>query len=348
MSNSKKNQTGIRLLLPALLCGIFPFSLPGKAQGNVSASYLSHPQSKAFIDEIVAENIYPRPALEQLLESASKQQSILDAIARPAEKTKSWAEYRAIFLTQDRIDKGIDFYKQYQSAFAQAEKKYGVPRQIILAIIGVETRYGQHKGNYRVIDSLATLAFDYPPRSPFFREELKQFLKLQAEAGINLSKVKGSYAGAMGYGQFISSSYRHYAVDFNNDGRIDLINTPEDAIGSVANYFKEHGWQNGAPITSVARYLQPSNDKQNALSDVINRDLKPQYTVAELRQRGLLADTDLDQQQKATAMQLNGSNGVEYWIGLQNFYVITRYNHSHLYAMAVFQLSEELKKRLNS
>lgn len=191
------------------------------------------------------------------------------------------------------------------------------------------------------------MAFDYPPRSPFFRNELKEFLKLKKEAGISLDEVKGSYAGAMGYGQFISSSYRHYAVDFDNDGQIDLINNPVDAIGSVANYFKHHGWKSGAPITSLARNMNAQTNN-TSLSSIVNKKLKPEHTIADLKQNGLLADINFNDQEKATAMLLQGKNGPEYWIGLHNFYVITRYNHSHLYAMAVFQLSEALKKQLKS
>ena len=319
--------------------------------GNESKdSYLDHPKAKAFIAEIAKEQSYPKEKLEALLASASKSQSILDAISRPAEKTKTWAEYRPIFLTQDRIDKGIEFYRQHEDTFKRAEQTFGVSRFVILAIIGVETRYGKHKGNYRVVDSLATLAFDYPPRSPFFRSELKHFLQLEQEAGIELMSAKGSYAGAMGFGQFISSSYRHYAVDFDNDGHRDLINNPVDAIGSVANYFKEHGWQQGKPVASLARFLG-DEEQQAQLDSVLSKGpkpQKPQLTIMEIKQAGLIADADYDDEEKATAMVFEGAEGTEYWIGLQNFYVITRYNHSPLYAMAVYQLSEELKKRLSS
>ena len=332
------------------LLGMFGL-LATTAHGNEQAgSYLDHPKAKAFIAEVSQEQSYPKAKLEALLASASKSQSILDAISRPAEKTKTWAEYRPIFLTQDRIDQGVEFYHQHADTFKRAEQTFGVSRFIILAIIGVETRYGKHKGNYRVVDALATLAFDYPPRSPFFRSELKHFLQLEQEAGIDLTSAKGSYAGAMGFGQFISSSYRHYAVDFDNDGHRDLINNPVDAIGSVANYFKEHGWQQGKPVTSLARFM--GNDEQQAQLDSVlskgPKPQKPQLTIMEIKQAGLLSDADYDDDEKASAMVFEGEEGPEYWIGLQNFYVITRYNHSPLYAMAVYQLSEELKKRLSS
>ncbi|WP_290577012.1 lytic murein transglycosylase B [Ketobacter sp.] len=319
------------------------------SEPQAAGYYLEHPAGKAFVAEVTGEQTYPKAKLEALLASAQKSQSILDAIARPAEKTKTWAEYRPIFLTQDRIDQGVAFYQQHQDTFLQAEQTFGVSRFMILAIMGVETRYGKHMGNYRVVDALATLAFDYPPRSRFFRSELKHFLHLEQEAGIDLMSAKGSYAGAMGYGQFISSSYRHYAVDFDNDGHRDLLNNPVDAIGSVANYFKRHGWQPGRPVASLARFLG-DEQQQAQLAKVISPGPKPQkpnLTILEIEQAGLVADAEFAGQEPATAMAFEGAEGVEYWIGLQNFYVITRYNHSPLYAMAVYQLSEELKQRLS-
>jgi len=317
---------------------------------DAPSDYLQNPKAKQFMAEINRENAYPADKLKLLLGSAQKMQSILDAISRPAEKTKSWAEYRPIFLTQDRIDKGVEFYHQHADTFQRAEQEFGVSRFIVLAIIGVETRYGNHKGNYRVVDALSTLAFDYPPRSAFFRSELKHFLQLENEAHIDLMTAKGSYAGAMGYGQFIASSYRNFAVDFDNDGHRDLINNPVDAIGSVANYFKQHGWKQGEPVASVARNLA-SEESSAALNKILQtgpKPTKPSLTILDIRNAGLMADTDYPDNAKAVALKLDGTAGPEYWIALQNFYVITRYNHSPLYAMAVYQLSEELKKRLSS
>ncbi len=356
MSQSETNRTPKSLSKPlrrmALLLTLGIFSQVAAASpapaSTTAPGYLSHPEAKKLVAEIEAEKSYPMDKLNTLLGSAEKSQSILDAIARPAEKTKTWAEYRPIFLTQDRVDKGVEFYQAHKDTFLRAEKEFGVSRYVILAIIGVETRYGKHKGNYRVIDALATLAFDYPPRAPFFRSELKHFLQLEQEAGIDLMSAKGSYAGAMGFGQFISSSYRHYAVDFDGDGHRDLINNPVDAIGSVANYFKQHGWKSGEPVASVARSLTDNDNP--ALDAVISqgpKPQKPQLTILDIKQAGLLADADYRDDEKATAMRFAGAEGTEYWIGLQNFYVITRYNHSPLYAMAVYQLSEELKQRLS-
>ena len=309
-------------------------------------NYLQHPLAKAFVDEVVAEGKFKRADIEALLASATRKDSILEAIARPAEKTKTWAEYRPIFLTQDRIDGGVEFAKKYADALAKAEQEFGVSRYIIMAIIGVETRYGKFKGNYRVVDSLATLAFDYPPRAPFFRNELKEFFHLQSEAHIDLMTATGSYAGAMGFPQFISSSYRNFAVDFDGDQHTDLINNPVDAIGSVANYFKQHGWNGEEPVVSLARYLG-DDDKEAALDAVVNQDLKPVLTVADLRRQGLEPDQAFNADALAIALKLEGADGIEYWIGLNNFYVITRYNRSPLYALAVYQLSEALRNRLN-
>lgn len=330
-----RTPTHLLLALSALLTG-----------QQAAASYLQHPQAKALIDEVVAEGHFKQADLEALLASAQRKDSILEAIARPAEKTKTWADYRPIFMTQDRLDGGIAFAREHAATLEKAEKEFGVSRYIILAIIGVETRYGKFKGNYRVIDSLATLAFDYPPRAPFFRSELKHFLHLQAEAKIDLMTAKGSYAGAMGYPQFISSSYRNFAVDFDGDQHIDLIDNPVDAIGSVASYFKAHGWNPDEPVISVARFLG-KDEQEAALDTVVNQDLKPVLTVADLRQHGLVPDQDYAADARATALRLDGADGIEYWIGLHNFYVITRYNHSPLYALAVYQLSEALRSKLN-
>ena len=310
-----------------------------------SANYLQHPLAKGFVDEVVAEGKFKRADVEALLASATRKDSILEAIARPAEKTKTWAEYRPIFVNDRSIDGGVAFYKTHAATLERAEKEYGVSRYIILAIIGVETRYGGNKGSFRVVDALATLAFDYPPRAPFFRSELKHFLHLKEEAHIDLMTATGSYAGAMGFPQFISSSYRNFAVDFDNDNHIDLINNPVDAIGSVANYFKQHGWDQTQPVASLARYMG-DDDKESSLDSVVNQDLTPVLTVEDLRKRGLEPDQDFDAKAKATALRLEGADGIEYWIALNNFYVITRYNRSPLYSLAVYQLSEALRAKL--
>ena len=336
----------LRWLLAVLIfAGGFPLATAQEQKPDQDyPSYADHPQAKAFIDEIVAEKILPRKQVAALMANARQQPDILEAIARPAEKTFTWGRYRKIFLTEDRITQGLSFYRQHKTTLQRAEQQFGVPIPIILAIIGVETRYGVHKGRYRVLDALTTLAFDYPPRAKFFRSELKQFLQLAQEANIDLMAAKGSYAGAMGFGQFISSSYRHYGVDFDQDQQIDLINNPVDAIGSVANYFKQHHWQPGAPVASIARLMGSADERR--LDLLVNLDLKPVHSIGDFIAAGLVPDQAPSADHLATGWRLEGENGIEYWLGFHNFYVITRYNHSHLYALAVYQLSEQIRQRI--
>ena len=314
-----------------LLLGCVIALLPAAVSAD---NYSEHPKAAAFIDLMVKKHGFQAAEVQAVLNSAERKQSILDAISRPAEKTKTWAQYRKIFLGTSRTEQGRIFLKDYAEPLAKAEQQFGVPKEIITAIIGVETRYGRHKGSYRVIDALATLGFDYPPRSQFFSKELENYLLLVKEQQFDVLQVKGSYAGAMGYGQFIPSSYRHYAIDYDGDGIVDIVNNPVDAIGSVANYFKMHKWQPQQPVT-VAATISDTVDRS-----VANQKLKPRLTVAELEDRGYLAASPIDSDQVATAMLLQGDNGEEAWLGLHNFYVITRYNHSELYAMSVYQLSE--------
>jgi membrane-bound lytic murein transglycosylase B len=265
-----------------------------------------------------------------------EKQSIIDAISKPAEKVLTWKEYRKIFLTDQRIKHGRRFMREHQGTFLRAEKFYGVPAHIIAAIIGVETFYGQRMGNYRVLDSLATLAFDYPPRASFFRQQLEEFLLLSKEEQQDEFELMGSYAGAMGFGQFIPSSYRAYAVDFDADGIRDIWTNPVDAIGSVANYLSEHHWRKGQTITTM---VSPENQ---AGKDLFGNKLKPYISVGQLTEKGAFQGIQLDNDAQVSPLLFNGGEGEEYWLGLYNFYVITRYNHSKLYAMAVYQLSREL------
>jgi membrane-bound lytic murein transglycosylase B len=302
-----------------------------------AADYSEHPEVKAFIAEMVSEHGFDEVFLQTQFDQAVRKQSILDAISRPAEKVKPWKDYRKIFITDTRIRQGREFLAKYKKPLQRAEQQFGVPKEIIAAIIGVETSYGRNKGRYRVIDSLSTLGFDYPPRSKFFRKQLKEYFLLVREQSFDPLAVKGSYAGAMGFGQFIPSSYRHYAVDFDDDGVVDIINNPVDAIGSVANYFKKHGWQPGAPVVSPAQAATEHN------AELAEAGLKPKYSVGEMRKQGFSINADYQDDWLGTLVKLDGDRGVEYWLGLKNFYVITRYNHSRMYAMAVFQLSERLQ-----
>lgn len=272
---------------------------------------------------------------QQLIDTAERQQSILDAISRPAEKTKAWYEYRKIFLTDRRIREGVTFWSTHETTLRSVAARTGIPAELMVAIIGVETYYGRITGSYRVIDALATLAFDYPRRSPFFTGELEQFLVLAWESGKDALALKGSYAGAMGYGQFMPSSYRAYARSYEGDGAPDIWDNPADAIASVGNYLQAHGWRSGEKVVvdGIADDPDPT---------VFEGGLKPKKTVATLALEGLVSTEPLDPTRLATPLRLEEEDGLRYWLGLQNFYVITRYNHSSMYAMAVWQLSQAI------
>jgi membrane-bound lytic murein transglycosylase B len=305
-------------------------------------TYHNNELTNQFVLEMVTEHGFDKAELDLWFSSATKKQSILDAISRPAEKRLTWAQYRKIFVTDSSINKGVAFWTEHDDLLKKVEQEFGVPAAVIVAVIGVETRYGQNKGSFRVIDALSTLGFDYPPRSKFFRKELKEFLLLAREQKQDPLALIGSYAGAMGYGQFIPSSYRAYAIDYNNDGFADIWNNTDDAIGSVANYFKVHGWKSNHEVAVRGRIAD------NFDESVINKSLKPTASVADLGQKGFTPVNTLSDTGNATAMRLQGEWGAEFWLGLHNFYVITRYNHSRLYAMAVWQLSQELAAQKKS
>jgi membrane-bound lytic murein transglycosylase B len=301
------------------------------------ADYSEHPDAKAFIDSLVQEHGFDAEFVRNALKSAERKESILAAISRPAEKTLNWAEYSKIFLTEQRIRYGKEFMQKHADTLSKAEAEFGVPKEIITAIIGVETRYGQNKGSFRVLDALATLGFDYEPRAEFFKKELVQMFLLAREQGFNVEDLKGSYAGAMGYGQFISSSYRHYAVDFDGDNVVDILNNPVDAIGSVANYFKKHRWRQGEPVAEQV-VLDGIEYKE-----LLNDSLKPARKLADLRALGFQGAKDIPDDAPVKILELEGDGGQELWLAWHNFYVITRYNHSHLYAMAVYQLAQQVR-----
>jgi len=281
------------------------------------------PDVEQFIDEMVVKHGFDRAELENVFDQVEVKDAILKAISRPAEKSKPWYEYRNIFITDSRINGGYEFWQQHKEALEAAEKQYDVPAEIIIAILGVETRYGQHMGGYRVIDALSTLAFRYPPRSPFFRSELEKFLVLTHEEKISELEPVGSYAGAMGLGQFMPSSYLAYAVDFDGDGHRDIWTNPTDAIGSIANYLKLHGWVPG-------------------------HDLKPAFTRQQLEQAGFSLSQVPTGDDVLSVVGLTQQDGEEYWLGRQNFYAITRYNHSRMYAMAVYQLAQAIREKMDN
>lgn len=338
---SRKNMVK-QLMRGLLLAGSSLASLLALQAPVAVADYSQHPEALSFINEMVNDHGFKREQLVHWLRKAERKDSILAAIARPAEKTKTWKEYRPIFIVPMRVDNGIKFWNENRAALARVERELGVPAEYVVAIIGIETNYGRNTGSHRVIDALSTLAFDYPPRSPFFRKELVNYFLLTREQKQDPLKFTGSYAGAMGYGQFMPSSYRTYAVDFDGDGFIDIWNNTTDAIGSVANYFKHHGWQTGKEVVSRVR-LERDNDHEK-----YNEITPPIITVGEWQKRGFTPVTKLPNGAPALALKLDGQHGVEYWLGLQNFYVITRYNRSHMYSLAVHQLSQMIREKMGA
>lgn len=307
---------------------VFLFLLPLA----VSANYADRADVKHFINEMVSKHQFDRDYLVHKFSRAKRLDNVLESIAKPAERILTWEQYRPIFIKDKRIKLGKEFLKQHDAVLQRAEDTFGVPKEIITAIIGVETYYGRYSGKYDVFNSLTTLGFDYPPRSKFFKKELEELLLLTREEDVDIESVRGSYAGAMGMPQFISSSYRHYAIDFDNDGKRDLWSNIEDVIGSVANYFSRHGWQKGEPVT----YRVSLN---KAINDIGRKSIKPSKTVKQYRMSGVDIDASIAGDTKASLIELKGRDGIEHWLGLKNFYVISRYNHSALYSLAVYQLS---------
>lgn len=284
-----------------------------------------------FIDEMVAKHQFDRGELTILFARANHKPQIIEAISRPA-TLKPWPEYRAAFVNTQRVKLGLVFWDKYRVALRRAEKQYGVPQQIIVALIGVETIYGQNMGNFRTLDALTTLAFDYPRRSAFFRDELENYLLLAREQQFDLLKVKSSYAGALGIPQFMPSSYRKYAVDFNGNHKTDLLNEATDAIGSVGNYMQGYGWIEGGPVAVRAEVGEV------ACAGVAST----QRSLTDWASVGVTANIRRDEPSRL--LDYTVAEGKEYWLGFNNFDVITRYNNSDFYAMTVFQLSEALKE----
>lgn len=296
--------------------------------------YRVHPAYDAFAEKLVQEG-FTRTELDRMFDGVTRQQKILDAIARPAE-SKDWHEYRPIFITDARIEAGANFMRTHAATLARAEREFGVEARIIAAIIGVETFYGRTTGSWRVIDALATLGFDYPPRSAFFASELEHFLRLAREEAIDPQTVQGSYAGAMGGGQFMPSSYRAYAVDFDGDGKRDLWSSWDDVIGSVANYLARHDWRHGEVIAVPA-----------AVPDGVTPPLDAQgmekFNAGSLRERGVVFSEGVGNDTEVRLVALQHEDELVYWIGLHNFGVINRYNRSALYAMAVIDLARAIR-----
>lgn len=326
---------GWRTNTPLLRCGLV-LSLFMHSSGLLAAEpFLTRDDVRRYIADISAEHQLDPYRLANLFAAVEPQESVLSAIARPAEKALTWAQYRPIFIKQKRVIEGRVFMQDYAEELAQAQAAFGVPANIIASIIGVETYYGKVTGKHGVLASLATLAFDYPPRAKFFKSELTEFLILSQIENWDVISVKGSYAGAMGWPQFISSSYREYAIDFDRDGATDLFNSVPDAIGSVANYLRRHGWVTDAPIAEPLTFKESN---RRAVKALVRRSLKPAIASKTLSNMGF----EVDEGAPVSVMVLKGKTGEEAWVGYTNFYTITRYNHSALYALAVYQLSEQL------
>jgi membrane-bound lytic murein transglycosylase B len=326
LSNRDRVLRGARLALLGCSLGFLSIGHAG--------DYSDHAALQSVIDAAQKEGV-DADWSRNLIGEAQRQQSILDAIARPAEKTKPWYEYRQIFLTERRVREGVAFWDAHADTLRTVGDRTGVPPEIMVAIIGVETYYGRITGSYRVIDALATLAFDYPRRAPFFTRELEQFLILAWESDKDPLALKGSYAGAMGFGQFMPSSYRAYARSYEGAAAPDIWDNPADAISSVGSYLAAHGWRRDDAVVVDA----VSN---NADPTLFEAGLKPSQLAGDLPAMGLEPVDAVDPAIEVTPLRLEEETQLRYWLGLQNFYVITRYNHSAMYAMAVWELSQAI------
>ena len=304
---------------------------------HLSGYDFEHPKYELIQKALVEEHNFSAEEIKLIIGQAEKQQKIIDSMNSPAEFTWTWDRYRKLFIEPKRIKNGKLFIKKNLETLERAEAQFGVPKEVITAILGVETRYGKIMGSYRVLDALSTLSFDYPRRSNFFSQELINLLLLARENNLDIFKLKGSYAGAMGYGQFIPSSYRAYAVDFDNDGSVDLLNSVEDAIGSIANYLFQHGWKSNYPIIwEVNNSFEGFNsDSVNNVRKKVNFDRKtmsPKNAI-DFNFEGLNTDVLL--------LSYETDKSTNYFVGTRNFIAITKYNVSHFYAKAVYDLAQE-------
>jgi len=322
-------------LLAGLLAGLLA------TVGHAAERYADRPEAQQFIDEMQQKHGFDKDALTYIFRRAEYLPSVIKYISPPKDPTgvRSWQRYRSRFVEPVRIKAGVAFWDRYQDTIRAASEKYGVPEEIIVGIIGVETIYGRNTGNFQAVSALATLAFDYPRRAELFRGELEALLLMAREQHRDPLDYQGSFAGALGLPQFLPSSVRNYAVDFDGDGQIDLLNSPKDAIGSVARYMQMHGWEAGAPVAQRAS-IGPEAD----LPPLIANDITPAFDAAGLASHGVKAADGTTPAGKAAFVELvTPGEDSEYWLGYQNFYVITRYNRSSFYAMSVFQLGEAVK-----
>jgi len=329
-----------RLAALALAAGVIACASPAAAQA-ATTPYAKREDVQAFIRQMVEQHAFIERELSFLFARARREPAILAAIAPPkTAPMRSWQTYRSRFVTEARIAEGVEFWRRNAAALERAAQVHGVPPEIIVAIIGIETVYGRQTGSWRVIDALSTLAFDFPPRAEFFRGELEQYLLMAREQNLDVFSVRGSYAGAIGIPQFMPGSYRRYAVDFDGDGAADLRASESDAIGSVANFLAKHGWRRGERVSLPARV---SGDSFRALIDA---GIEPVTPLGEVKRYGVEARTDLALETPVALIELESPGApTEYRLGLRNFYVLTRYNRSALYASVAQDLAQEIKAR---
>ena len=337
-----------RHLLAAALLGVLPaMLLAAPARAQAAAAPLAgfdpgRPEIASFVDEVAKRDGFRRGELRRLLREAQPQPKIIDIMTRPIEQVAPWWEYRAHFLTPERIDEGVEFWLDHRQALEQFAAQYQVPPEYLVAIIGTETRYGRNTGSWRTLDALATLAFDYPPRAHYFREELEQFLLLARENKLDPLATRGSYAGALGVPQFMPSVYRRYAVDADAGRRCDLWDNWDDILASVGNYLNRYGWDPGAPVLAETT-LDPDPD-----FTIEPHNLELNETVGDLAARGVRLDISVPPETPALLLSAEQPDGPAYRVGFHNFYVLTRYNNSARYGMAVYDLAQAIAQRVRS
>ena len=295
------------------------------------------PEIESFIDNMVRTHGFDARELHALFAQIKPSQGVQRAIAAPS-TAKPWYEFRPLFVDQSRIDNGVRYWDTHAELLAAARTEFGVPESIIVSIVGIETRYGRFTGSFRIVEALSTLAFDAQNRPDYFRQELEQFLLLAREQGWDALAVNGSYAGAMGLPQFMPTSYRRYAIDFNKDGKVDLWRDPADVIGSVASYLRQFGWRDGTPVVVPARV------DTTEVQGLLDLGLKPSLELAQWRMRGVEAMSEAPASLLAALFRLDLLGGPEYWLGLDNFYALLQYNRSRNYAMAVHDLAREITR----
>ncbi len=342
--NTRKRIVGSNPTLSAkLISRLRPFllwlaMLPLMDAAAAPATGQLAPEVETFIQEMVQKHQFSDVSLRRLFAGVEPNPAVISAISAPI-TALPWYEFRRRYVDSARINGGVVFWREHAATLARARREFGVPEEIIVATIGVETTYGRHTGRFGVLDALTMLAFNFPPRARLFRSELEQYLLLAREAQFDATRIKGSYAGAIGIPQFLPSSYRRYAVDFDGDGRRDLTDNPADAIGSVANYYRSHGWRAGEAI-AVPAEVDPAG-----VTALLELGVKPQLKVGELKRRGVSPAAPVEEGPEAALITAESENGPSYWLGLNNFYVITRYNRSINYALVVDELARELRAR---